>query len=222
MGLDTTAARQKMVDNQIRTVDVTAHSVLRAFLSVKREHFLPSSLKPLAYIDTDLKVAGEGASARYAMEPAPLAKLLQLCAIGKEDVVLEIGAGTGYVSALLSMMAGSVVSVESDGQLAARATEALAEDGYDNVAVVTGPLEAGWSAEAPYDVIFLNGSVDFVPQGLLDQLREGGRLVAVIGEGLSSKAHLFVREHGVASARAVFNTSIKPLPGFRKTAEFVF
>lgn len=222
MGADTKIARQKMVDNQIRTVDVTAHSVLKAFLSVPREHFLPSSLKALAYIDTDLKIAGEGANARYMMEPAPLAKLLQLAGITKDSFVLEIGGGTGYVSALLSQMAGSVVSLESDEQLAASASAALAEGGYDNVAVVTGPLEAGWAGEAPYDVILLNGSVDLVPQALLDQLREGGRLVAVIGEGLSSKAFLYVRERGTASARAVFNTAIKPLPGFRKATEFVF
>lgn len=222
MGADMSAARQKMVDNQIRTVDVTAHSVLKAFLSVPREHFLPSSLKPLAYIDNDLKIAGEGADARYLMEPAPLAKLLQLAAIARDSVVLEIGAGSGYVSALLSQIAGYVVALESDEQLSARAGETLAEGGYDNVTVVTGPLAAGWPTEAPYDVIVMNGAVEYVPEPLFDQLREGGRLVAVIGEGLSSRANLFVRERGAVSGRPVFNTAIKPLPGFRKASDFVF
>ncbi len=219
--MDFEAARTKMVDNQIRTTDVTSHSVLSAFLTVPREAFVPTELKPLAYIDEDLQVAG-GNPPRYIMEPSPLAKLIQLADITKDDVVLEIGCGAGYAAAILSQVAGSVVAVECDEALAAKATGTLSELGYDNVAVVTGDLEKGYANEGPYDVIFVNGAVEEVPEALLSQLHEGGRLVAVVGYGNAARARLYVRAHGVSSFGEHFNTSVKPLPGFRKAAEFVF
>lgn len=216
--MDFEAARTKMVDNQIRTTDVTSHSLLRAFYTVPREEFVPAAAKPLAYIDTDIEIA----PGRYLMEASPLAKLLQLGAIGKEDVVLEIGAGTGYAAAVLSLIAGSVVSLEKDEALASQATETLARLGYDNVAVVTSDLDKGYAAEAPYDLIFINGAVEEIPASLMDQLRDGGRLVAVVGYGNAARAKLFVREQGVVSEGVHFNASVKPLPGFQKAKEFVF
>ncbi|MBK5567566.1 protein-L-isoaspartate O-methyltransferase [Ensifer sp. SSB1] len=217
------AARTKMVDNQIRTTDVTSHSVLSAFLTVPREEFVPAKMKDLAYIDTDIALDGaNGGSPRFLMEPSPLAKLLQLAEIAKSDVVLEIGCGTGYASAILSLVAGSVVALDSDEGLAATATETLARLGYDNIAVVTGELEKGYAAEAPYDVIFIHGAVEVLPAGLFQQLRDGGRLVVVEGFGNASRAKLYVHEHGKTSERADFNTAVKPLPGFRREQEFVF
>lgn len=222
--MDFEAARTKMVDNQIRTTDVTSHSVLSAFLTVPREAFVPADLKPLAYIDEDLQIAPakDGNPPRYIMEPSPLAKLVQLAAITKDDVVLEIGCGAGYAAAILSQVAGSVVAVESDEALAAKATATLSELAYDNVAVVTGNLEQGYPGEGPYDVIFVNGAVEEVPEALLSQLHEGGRLVAVVGYGNAARARLYVRAHGVASFSEYFNAAVKPLPGFRTAAEFVF
>ncbi|MCV3737758.1 protein-L-isoaspartate O-methyltransferase [Rhizobium sp. TRM96647] len=216
--MDYTAARIKMVDNQIRTTDVTSHSVLEAFLTVPREAFVPAQLKPLAYIDNDIEVA----PGRYLMEPSPLAKLIQLAVITREDVVLEVGCNTGYASAVLSKLAGSVVALEVDEALAATAGETLAELGYDNVAVVTGELEKGYAAEAPYDAIFVHGAVEVVPEAFFAQLRDGGRLVVVEGYGNASQARLYIKERGIASERSVFNTAVKPLPGFRRAAEFVF
>ncbi len=217
------AARTKMVDNQIRTTDVTSHSVLSAFLTVPREEFVPAKMKELAYIDTDIALDGaNGGAPRFLMEPSPLAKLLQLAEIAKSDVVLEIGCGTGYASAILSLVAGSVVALDSDEGLAATATETLARLGYDNIAVVTGELEKGYAAEAPYDVIFIHGAVEVLPAGLFQQLRDGGRLVVVEGFGNASRAKLYVHEHGKTSERADFNTAVKPLPGFRREQEFVF
>ncbi|MGK9054430.1 protein-L-isoaspartate O-methyltransferase [Neorhizobium sp. CSC1952] len=216
--MDFEAARTKMVENQIRTTDVTSHSVLRAFYTVPREAFVPAKAKSLAYIDTDIEVA----PGRYLMEASPLAKLLQLAAITKDDVVLEVGTGSGYASAILSLLAGSVVSLEVDEALAAQAAEALSSLGCDNVAVVTGALEQGYADEAPYDLIFVNGAVEEVPAALLEQLREGGRLVAVVGYGNAAQAKVLVREQGVISEGAHFNASVKPLPGFRKAKEFVF
>lgn len=216
--MDYEAARTKMVDNQIRTTDVTSHSVLSAFLSVAREAFVPEKLRSLAYIDTDLEVS----PCRFIMEPSPLAKLVQLAAIGKGDKVMEIATASGYGAAILSQLAEKVVALESDAGLAEMARENLAGQGIDNATVCVGPLENGWQAEAPFDVILINGSVEVVPDALFSQMKDGGRLVAVVGYGLSSRAKVFVREHGHVSEKTEFNTSVQPLPGFRKISEFVF
>ena len=222
--MDFETARANMVDSQLRTTDVTSHSVLKAFLSVPREAFVPAGVREIAYVDEDLQIcpARDGRPARYIMKASPLAKLLQLAAVSKEDVVLEIGGGCGYAAAILSQLAGSVVSLESDEALAAQATETLASLGYDNVAVVTGDLAKGYASEAPYDLIFLNGSVEEVPAALTDQLRDGGRLVVVVGYGNAAKATVYRRDGNSTSAATFFNASVKPLPGFAKAAEFVF
>lgn len=216
--MDFEAARTKMVEHQIRTTDVTSHSVLRAFYNVPREAFVPEKSKALAYVDYDIEIA----PGRYLMEASPFAKLLQLAKITKDDVVLEVGTGSGYAAAILSQLASSVVSVESDEALATKAAATLEALGYDNVATVTGNLEEGYAAEAPYDLIFINGAVEHVPQALIDQLRDGGRLVAVVGYGNAAQAKVIVREQGVVSEGVFFNASIKALPGFRHSAEFVF
>jgi protein-L-isoaspartate(D-aspartate) O-methyltransferase len=222
--MDFETARLKMVESQIRTTDVTSHSVLNAFFAVPREAFVPEKLKGLAYIDNDVEIrpAEAGKAARYLMQASPLAKLLQLAAIGKDDVVLEVGAGTGYTSALLSLLAGSVVALESDTDLAAQATSTLASLGYGNVSVVSGPLENGHAAGAPYDLIFVNGAVEQVSADLFAQLRDDGRLVVVQGFGNSARASVFVRERGAISENVFFNAAVKVLPGFAKAKEFVF
>lgn len=222
--IDFETARIRMVDSQLRTTDVTSHSLLSAFMTVPREAFVPEKLAALAYIDSDLEIApaAEGQAPRYVMEPSPLGKLLQAAEVGADDRVLDVGAGTGYAAAILSRVAKSVVALESDENLVSRATVVLAEQGYDNVSVVKGSLEKGYASEAPYDVIFLNGAVEVVPDALFDQLRDGGRLVAVVGYGNASAAQVYVREGASVSKRFAFNTSVKPLPGFRKVVEFVF
>ncbi len=156
------------------------------------------------------------------MEASPLAKLLQLGVITKEDKVLDVGCGTGYVSAILSLIADKVVALEADEDLAAQAKANLAALGYDNVTVVTGDLEKGHAGSAPFNVIFVDGSVEQVPQALLDQLGEDGRLIAVLGYGHAARATVFMRERGAFSENVFFNASIKPLPGFAKAKEFVF
>lgn len=222
--MDFAAARVKMVDSQLRTTDVTSHSVLNAFFTVPREAFVPEKLKSLAYLDNDLEIspASAGKAARFMMQCSPLGKLLQLAAITKNDVVLEVGAGTGYTSAVLSLLAGSVVALESEDGLAAQAKANLAELAYTNVSVVTGALEKGNTTGAPYDLIFVNGAVEEVPEALLAQLRDNGRLVVVRGYGNSARATVFVRERGAFSENVFFNASVKPLPGFAKVKEFVF
>ena len=218
--IDFEAARAKMVDNQIRTTDVTSHSVLSAFLTVPREAFVPAGKEALAYIDADIAIGVTDGVRRFVMEASPLAKLLQLAGISKEDHILEIGTGTGYATAVLSLLGADVVSVECDEALATVARETLARHGHQNAEVVTGALEAGAAAKGPYDVIFINGAVEEIPETLIAQLKDGGRLVAVEGYGNASRAKMVVRDRGIASQSAYFNTAVQPLPGFRKLRAF--
>lgn len=218
--IDFAAQRMKMVDNQVRTTDVTSYSVLSAFLTVPRENFVPEASRALAYVDTSIELKLNGSAGRFLPDASPLAKLLQLASVSKEDRVLEIGAGTGYVSTLLSLLAGSVVALECDTALAEAARANLA--GQANVKLITGDLEKGAPSEGPFDLIFLDGAVEIVPEALFGQLKDGGRLVAVIGYGNASRAHLFLKERGVISPAPGFNTAIKALPGFRKALEFQF
>ena len=224
METDFESLRVKMVDGQIRTADVTNIPLLSAMLSVPREAFVSTKRRPLAYIDEDIEVApaAGGQPARYVMEPAPFARLVQLADVQSGDFVLDIGAATGYSSAVLSNLASSVIALESDPVLAASADSTLSSLGHDNVAVVTGPLQEGYASEAPYDVIFLGGSVEQIPESLFQQLKEGGRLVAVEGLGNAGVASLFVKSNGAVTSRRAFNAAIKPLPGFERAREFEF
>lgn len=224
MNIDYAELRRKMVDNQVRTVDVTRLSVLAALLAVPREVFIAEDFKKFSYIDEDVEVksAENGAPARYIMEAAPFAKLLQLADVSKKDIVLDIGCTTGYSAAVLSELGSSVIALESDESLAQSAKDNLDKNGYDNVVVVNGALQDGYQKEAPFDVIMIEGSVDFVPEHLFTQLREGGRLVVVIGHGNAGVAQLFIKEDGVISVRRGFNLAVKPLAGFLKKQEFVF
>ncbi len=163
--MDFQAARTKMVDNQIRTTDVTSHSVLSAFLSVPREAFVPERKKALAYIDTDIALS-DAEGGRYLMEPSPLAKLLQFAENRQKRQRTRDRQRNGYGAALLAHIATQVVALESDDALAATAKDTLASLGLSTVTVVTGPLEAGCPKLAPFDVIFIHGAVETVPSAL--------------------------------------------------------
>lgn len=222
MSADFAERRVKMVDGQIRTTDVTSAPLIDAMLSVPREAFVAPGQSALAYIDEDIRVADGADGPRYLMEPSPLAKLLQLAEIVPTDSALDVGCGTGYASAILSRLAKSVVALESDSTLAETAMSTLSTLGCDNVTVIKGPLPEGHAAAAPYDVILIGGSVGKVPAPLLDQLAEGGRLVAVEGQGNSGVARLFIKSGGVVTGRRAFNAAIKPLPGFERIHAFEF
>lgn len=219
MTVDFQQLRVKMVDGQVRTTDVTDTAILAAMLTVPRELFVPDQRRALAYIDEDIEIqsAGDDREARFLMEPSPFAKLLQLAEIRNSDKVLDIACGTGYSSAVLAQIAGSVVALESDAALASKARALVA-----GVEVVEGDLTKGYAAGSPYDVIFINGAVDEIPAALFDQLADGGRLVAVVGVGNAARATLYVKEDGLVSGRAVFNASIKPLRAFDRAPAFVF
>jgi len=222
MSADFSELRIKMVDGQVRTTDVTSAPLLEALLSVPREVFVSDRQRDLAYIDADVRIADGTHGARYLMEASPLAKLMQLAEISPTDSALDVGCGSGYASAILSRLARSVVALESDSALAQTAASTLSGLGCGNVTVVQGALAQGHAAKAPYDVIFVGGSVENVPAPLLDQLAEGGRLVAVEGQGNSGVARLFFKAGGVVTGRWAFNAAIKPLPGFEREHAFEF
>ncbi len=216
--------RRGMVDSQVRANDVTDHRIVTAMMEIPREEFVPAGLRSLAYIDDDLviRLAGAAGGPRYMMEPMCLARLVQLADVQPKDYVLDVGVGTGYAAALLSRLAQQVVAVEEDPELAAAAEANLGRHGVGNVAVMQGPLAAGWAADGPYDVIFLNGSVDEVPAALGAQLKDGGRLIAVVGRGGAGRASVFTKVAGALSERIAFNAAVPALPGFEKAAGFVF
>jgi len=208
--------RKNMVDCQIRTNDVTSIALLEAIQKVPRERFVPAEMAELAYIDEDIALGNN----RFVMEPAPFAKLAQAASIGPEDIVLDIGCASGYSSAVLSRFASLVIALEENPDLAKMAADTLNELDYDNVAVVEGPLNRGYPSEGPYDVIFVGGEVDQLPGTLLDQLRDGGKLVVVEGRGNAGVARLYLRTGDDISGRNLFNCAVKPLPGFEKAVEF--
>lgn len=218
------AARLNMVEGQLRTNKVIDEAVLEGFLTVPRERFVPTALRGIAYVDDDVPL-GNG---RVLVEPLVLARLLQLAEIRKDDKILEIGCATGYATAILARIAARVVALESDAQLIAVARRELAALDCGNVQLQEGPLDAGWSAGAPYDVILINGEVGEIPAALSEQLAEGGRLVTVT-EGQASpadarcgRALLMTRAEGRVSSRTVFDATVQPLPGFARAAAFVF
>lgn len=218
MTIDFDAARKTMVDCHVRPSDVTNSDVIEAFLTVPREAFVPARLRPFAYSDDELQVA----PGRYMVPPAQLSRLVQAAAVKPDEIVLVIGCAGGYSAAILSCLCSSVVALESDAELARLASETLAELGYVNVVVVEGGLAEGYAAEGPYDVILVAGAVDRMPDAIPAQLKEEGRLVAVEGRGNSAYAKLWIKEGGEVSSRRLFNCALKTLPGFEKTAEFVF
>ncbi len=221
---DTIEARKAMVDCQLRTCGVTDHEVLRAFGRIPREKFVPKSQTELAYLDTCSRVQSleDPSQDRYIMAPAAMAKLVELAEPTKSDDVLDVACASGYSSAILAQMVNAVVSIESDKDLAVWANENLNELGIDNAVVVSGEQEKGYPNEGPYDLIFINGAIEEVPEVFFDQLKDGGRLVAIIGNGNNAQATRFTKNNGSISAYIAFNYACKPLPGFEKAAEFTF
>jgi protein-L-isoaspartate(D-aspartate) O-methyltransferase len=217
--VDYAQARRTMVDRQVRTADVTDLRILGALLEVPREAYVPAARQPIAYLDENVAV---GAGGRALMKPMVFAKLLQAAGIGEGDHVLDIGCASGYSAAVLARLAGSVVALEEDVTLARGAGEALARTGATNLSVVSGPLQAGWPKGAPYDVIMIEGAVEVVSDSLLAQLKDGGRLVAVVGRAPMGKATVYRMASGHATAQPLFDATAPSLPGFVKPAEFVF
>jgi protein-L-isoaspartate(D-aspartate) O-methyltransferase len=221
---DFVAARRTMVDGQVRTSDVTDLRIIGAMLEIPRERFVPEMQSALAYLDRDIEVTPgkREKDARCLLKPMVLAKLIQAAEVRKMDRVLDVGCATGYSSALLARLAASVVALEEDGALAQAAGQNLKSLGVMNVSVVTGPLNEGWQAGTPFDVIVLNGAAENIPKALSRQLKEGGRLVAIEGRAPATRGMLYRRVGSDVSRWPIFDAGAPVLPGFALPPAFVF
>lgn len=210
--------RHNMVESQVRTADVTDRRIIRAMAALPREIFVLPAQAPLAYMDKDIQVG----SGRYLINARVLAKLVQLCDIEPKDRVLEIGAGTGYATAVLSSLAAEVIGIEPDGMLAARARAALSERHVGNARILEAPLVEGAPKDGPFDVIIFGGQIAEVPVRISEQLAANGRLVAVVGSVGSGKACLYRKLDSGLSGRPMFDAILPQLPGFERAKAFVF
>ncbi|TAK98801.1 MAG: protein-L-isoaspartate O-methyltransferase [Rhodospirillaceae bacterium] len=216
--MDFMAARRNMVATQIKTSAVTDPLVISALEAVPREAFVPPNQRPFAYIDEDLTV-GKG---RCVMEPAVLARLLQLANVQPDDRALVVAAGTGYSAAVLAQMARTVVAVDSDAALLSHARQACAAVGAAAVTVVMGDPKLGCPEHGPFDVILIDGAVADIPAVLEARLNDGGRLVAIVRRGSIGRATLVTRAGEAYSRREGFDAMTPVLPEFTQAPRFVF
>lgn len=221
--IDFAAARRHMVDGQVRTSDVTDPRIIAAMLEIPRERFVPAAQADLAYLDLDVPVSPPHAPMRRLLKPMVLAKLLQAAEIKESDLALDVGCTTGYSSAVLARLAASVVAQEEDAAFAQTAADNLRSFGDGRVTVVTGALVDGCAPHGPYDVIILEGTSEIAPRRLLRQLKDGGRLVAVVGRRPATKAMLYRAVTGAdVNGRPLFDAAAPLLPGFAAPPAFVF
>lgn len=211
-------ARRTMVETQLLTRTVTDKRVLQVMSNVAREKFVPQDRVGLAYSDVEHDL--HAANGRILPSAAPFARLLQLANIMPTDVVLDVACGSGYSTAVIAGLASAVVGVEDDKALADEADARISDLEIGNAAIVSAPLQRGVASEAPFDVIIIEGVVDRVPQNLLDQLSEHGRLVTYVAAGRTGIATLFVRSGKDVTSRQDFDANMPKLHAFDKSAEF--
>jgi protein-L-isoaspartate(D-aspartate) O-methyltransferase len=215
---DFITARQKMVDGQVRTSDVTDQRVIEAMLTVAREAFVPAGKAAMAYLDLDLEVGDN----RFLLKPVVVGRLLQAAEVRQTDTVLVVGCASGYTAALAAKLAQQVYATDPDAALAARAKASLDKLGIVNASVSVASPADGDSAHGPYDVIVLEGATEIVPEHLYRQLKEGGRLVGVFATGSVQRATMVTHSHDDFGSRILFDASARLLPGLRRAPEFVF
>jgi len=213
---DYRALRTTMVDTQIRPSDVTRFPVIDAFLKVPREKFVPPQRRDAAYAGENIELRDD----RVVLEPRTLAKMIELLDPEPHELVLDIGTGFGYSAAILSHLAEAVVAVEEEADFAAEAEAALAEIEALNVAVIEGPLAEGAAKHGPYDGILLQGAVETLPETLLAQLKDDGRIVALFQEGRLGVCRVGIKSGATVSWRHGFNAGAPVLPGFRASRAF--
>lgn len=208
--------RTTMVDTQVRPSDVTKFPIIDAMLSVPRELYVPDDRREAAYVGENLTLR----PGRVLLEARTLAKLLDALDIQPLEMVLDLGSGLGYSAAVIARLADTVIAVEEDEGLAADAGRLLSEEGVDNALVVQGPLVAGSPRHAPYDVITLQGAIETLPEPLLAQLKDGGRIGALFMDGAVGTAKVGFKRDGQVTWRSVFNAAAPVLPGFGKAHSF--
>lgn len=208
--IDYATRRITMVDTQVRPSDVTKFPIIEAMLSIPREVYVPSSKREAAYVGENVDIG----SGRVVLEARTLAKLLDALDVQPTELVLDLGCGLGYSTAVIARLADAVVAVEEDEILATEAQRTLSAEGVDNAAVVVGPLAAGDAKHAPFDVITVQGGVETIPDSLLAQIKEGGRIGAIFMEGALGSARVGYKIDGDVTWRFAFNATAPVLPGF--------
>ncbi|NOX39087.1 MAG: protein-L-isoaspartate O-methyltransferase [Alphaproteobacteria bacterium] len=213
---DYSTLRTAMVDCQVRPSDVTKFPIIEAMLSVPREVFVPSQSRSVAYAGDHVFLGNN----RIVMDARLLAKMLDALDICGKDLVLDIGCGLGYSSAIIAHLAEAVIAVEEDDALALEAEANLTSQSVDNAIVVTGALTDGAAKHGPYDAIFFSGGVAEIPAKLLEQLKEGGRVAALFIENQFGQCKIGVKADGRIAWRTVFDGTAPILPGFEPIEEF--
>jgi protein-L-isoaspartate(D-aspartate) O-methyltransferase len=208
--------RTVMVDTQVRPADVTKFPIIEAMLSVPREVYVARDRREAAYVGENLLIA----PGRVMLEPRSLAKMLDALDVQPDELVLDLGCGLGYSTAVIARLAEAVIGVEEDTGLAAEAERALGAEGVDNAAIVTGPLAQGAARHGPYDAVILQGAVERLPPAIEDQVREGGRVACIFMEGALGVARVGYKIDGAITWRFAFNAAAPILPGFERRAEF--
>lgn len=202
--------RLVMVDTQVRPSDVTKFPIIAAMLAIPREVYVPDGLREAAYVGQNVDLGG----GRVVLEARTLAKLLDALDIQPDELVLDIGCGYGYSAAVVAHLAEAVIAVEEDEAMAAEAQRRLAIEGVDNAAVVAGVLADGAVKHGPYDVVTLQGGVEVVPDAVLAQVKDGGRVGAVFMTGALGRAMVGYKTDGRMTWRFAFNATAPVLPGF--------
>ena len=214
--VDYSNRRTMMVDTQVRPSDVTKFPIIDAMLSVPREVYVPDQLREAAYMGEHVELGGD----RVILEPRTFAKMLEALDVQPDHTVLDLGCGLGYSTAILARLADFVVAVEDDAGLADEAQALLSAQGVDNAAVFEGPLAEGAAKNGPYDVVLLQGAVEQIPAALLEQVKEGGRIVAIFAEGALGVVRIGRKIDGVLNWRMSFNAGAPVLAGFTSQATF--
>jgi protein-L-isoaspartate(D-aspartate) O-methyltransferase len=215
---DYAAAREAMVDRQVRTADVTRYPIIAAMLEVPREDYVPEPLRPVAYLGEHVPLA----PGRVLLDPRVFAKLLDALAIGPADRVLDVGACLGDSPAVLAEMADTVTGLESHPAMAERAGRLLVEHGVTNAAIEIGPLAAGVATAEPFDAIVVEGGIEVLPPALAGQLKPGGRIAAIFVDGSRGQAKLGLKAGDGIAWRRIFDATAPLLPGFAATKAFEF
>ena len=214
---DFTERRVAMVDTQVRPSDVTKFPIIDAMLKISREQFLPNNLRSIAYIGDHISISKN----RVLLDPRIFAKMLDALELKSSQLVLVIGSGSGYGVAVISQIVEAVVGLD-EPDMSIDAENCLASQEIDNAFIVEGDLNKGNAKHGPYDSIFVEGAVEYIPDEIIQQLKDGGRIIAIFMDNAIGKVQLGIKTHGNVNWRFEFNAVAPILNGFNKEEEFYF
>lgn len=215
---DFATRRETMVDTQVRPSDVTKFPIIDAMLRIPREVYVPDEKVEAAYAGDNIDLGDN----RVILEPRTFSKMLDALNLQRTDVVLDLGCAYGYSAAVLADMVEAVVAVEEDPDMAREAVSVLADQGVDNAAIVESRLAEGAPKHSPYDAILLEGAAEQVPDAILAQLKDGGRIAVLFSEGALGVVRIGFKIDGNVTWRFDFNAGAPVVPGFERARDFVF